>query len=93
MYFQGYGILSILLSWLWGILFNIFVYFQGCWVFRKTNYGSNVKLVCFSFFVFRFSFFVIRYSFFVIRFSLFVFRYSFFVFRFSFFVFLTFEIS
>ena len=46
---------------------------------------SNVKLVCFSFFVFRYSFFVFRFSFFVIRFSLFVFRFSFFAFGFSYF--------
>ena len=44
---------------------------------------SNVKLVCFSFFVFRFLFFVIRFSFFVIRFSFFVIRFSLFDFRFD----------
>ena len=37
--------------------------------------SSNVKLVCFSLFVFRYSFFVIRFSLFAFRFSLFVFRF------------------
>ena len=44
---------------------------------------SKVKLVCFSFFVFRYSIkgevsllFVFRFSFFVFRFSLFFFRFS-----------------
>ena len=59
---------------------------------------SKVKLVCFSFFIFRFSFlfFFIRFTFFIIRFcylfftfgfSLFVFffHFSFFIFHFSFF--------
>ena len=54
---------------------------------------SKVKLVCFSFFIFRFSFFVFHFSFFNIRFSFFVIRfcYSFFTlifFHFSFFVFI-----
>ena len=57
---------------------------------------SKVKLVCFSFFIFRFSFFIFRFSLFVfrfllfdfvIRFSLLVFRFLLFVFHFSFFVF------
>ena len=51
---------------------------------------SKVKLVCFSFFVFRYSIKGEVSLFFVFRFSLFVFRFSFFVFfvfRFSTFVF------
>ena len=84
-------------------IFNLM--FLLCFSVIRWNFGiflvvfnSNVKLVCFSFFVFRFSLFVFRFSLFVIRYPLFgfphfVFRYSFFVIRFSLFVFrfLTFE--
>ena len=48
---------------------------------------SKVKLVCFSFLIFRFSFFIFRFSLFVIRYSILlcVFHFLFFAFHFSFF--------
>ena len=37
-YFQGYGILFILLPGIWDNVFNISVYFQGYGIFMKINY-------------------------------------------------------
>ena len=36
-YFQGYGILPILLPRIWDTVFNNFVHFQGYRLFRKIN--------------------------------------------------------
>ena len=39
-YFQGYGLLSILLPGIWDTVLNIFVYFQRCKIFWKLDYGD-----------------------------------------------------
>ena len=44
-YFQGYRILSILLPGIWNTVFNIFLYFQGYQIFRKTNYGDICQYI------------------------------------------------
>ena len=60
---------------------------------NNTTENSKVKLVCFSFFVFRYSIKGEVSLFFVFCFSFFAFRFSFIAFRFSFFHFSFFDIQ